>query len=454
MRERQGLALFGASLFIAFVALVVFRDTAGYALQRPDGVYEGDINHYVHWTRLVTLGGVQDAYGGSWPETYAVYPPVTLYGYQALGTLYQWLVDPSFDALGAQASAWLHHGIKAVAVAWHTAAALAIYWLARALAGPWRGALAGTLYALNPAALFDAAHWAQPDGAHSLFAVLAVGLLARGRPGWAGAATAFAVLAKPQAVAIVPLLVAAGARGGGAKQLTRAAAAGVASGLVIVTPFILTGRLHELLSLPGVISSVMPVISANAHNVWWLLGRMQGLEPLFTLDTGTLVAGHTYRTLAALLVVGQFAFTYWLFWTRRASLAEAAALGTLGWFLFTTQAHENHLFFVLPLLSLAWPSRPKLLAPYAALSLTILLNMALHDQPLLQVFGRALDDPLAVNLRTCNAIANLAVWALWATWGAVRLPADRFVTEAAGASAPLSHEKSIRRSDTLPQRVH
>ena len=51
----------------------------------------------MYWTRLVTLGGIQSAYGGTWPETYAVYPPVTLYPYQAVGNVYRWLQDPDFD---------------------------------------------------------------------------------------------------------------------------------------------------------------------------------------------------------------------------------------------------------------------------------------------------------------------------------------------------------------------
>ena len=48
-------------------------------VRNPDGTLTGDITHYVYWTRLVTLGGIQAAYSGTWPETYAVYPPVTLY---------------------------------------------------------------------------------------------------------------------------------------------------------------------------------------------------------------------------------------------------------------------------------------------------------------------------------------------------------------------------------------
>ena len=65
------LALFGGSLLLVLIVGHLLRDTPGYMVRNPDGTITGDITHYVYWTRLVTLGGVQSAYGGTWPETYA-----------------------------------------------------------------------------------------------------------------------------------------------------------------------------------------------------------------------------------------------------------------------------------------------------------------------------------------------------------------------------------------------
>src|SRR6476469_1583384 len=90
-------ALFGAALVLALVVGHLLRDTPGYVVRQADGSLAGDITHYVYWTRLVTLGGIQSAYSGTWPETYAVYPPVTLLPYEVLGTLYQRVQDASFD---------------------------------------------------------------------------------------------------------------------------------------------------------------------------------------------------------------------------------------------------------------------------------------------------------------------------------------------------------------------
>jgi len=419
----RAVALFVGACILAMLIGHLLRDTPGYMVRNPDGTVTGDITHYVYWTRLVTLNGIQSAYSGTWPETYAVYPPIPLYAYQALGNVYRWLQDPGFDPLLAQQSPWLHQGIKFVALTWHLLTAVAIFAIVqRTSRAALTAALAAGLYVLNPAALFDVAHWAQPDGAHSLFSVVAIGMLSLGQVVAPWAAMGAAALAKPQAWAILPLLAIATIRSHGLAGLARGVvAAGVVS-LVIVLPFVVTGRTGELLSLPGTVSSVMPVVSADAHNLWWLVLEPRGQDPLFVQDTARALGPLTYRTVAAGLVAGMLLLTYWLFWTRRASLAEAAALGVLGWFTFTTQAHENHLFFALPLLSLAWPTRRWLLVPFGVITLTLLANMWLHDELLLEALGSGLGDPLVERLRLANAATNVLCCVGWALTAALRPP--------------------------------
>lgn len=429
-------SVLACAVLVALVVGHLLRDTPGYMVRNPDGTQTGDITHYVYWTRLVTLGGIQSAYGGTWPETYAVYPPVTLYAYQAVGTAYRWLQDPAFDPDAAQASPWLHEGIKFVALIWHLLTAAAIVLLVRRIATPASAAIAGALYVANPAALYDVAHWAQPDGAHSLFSVLAIGLLGLGQVIAPWAAIAAAALAKPQAWALLPLLAIATVRTQGLLGLGRGLVSAAAVTLVITLPFVVSGRVSELLSLPGTVSSVMPVVSADAHNLWWLVVQFRGQDPLFVQDSSRALGPLTYRMLAGALVGAVFVLTYWLYWTRRASLAEAAALGVLGWFTFTTQAHENHLFFALPLLSLAWPTRRALLVPFGVISVTLFLNMLLHDELVLESLGAGLQDPLVERLRLANAALNVLCCLGWCVLAALRPP------EKQAASATVSYRPS------------
>jgi hypothetical protein len=413
-------ALFAVAIAVALVVSYGLRDTTGSGGQSADGSATGDIAHYVTWTRLVTLGGIQAAYAGTWPETYAVYPPVTLYPYQVIGTLYRALEDPAFDAQRALQSVWLRQAIKFVALCWHLLTALAIYALVGQRWGASRASVAGALYVANPAALYDVAHWAQPDGAHSLFSVLAVGLLGFGHVSSGSGSMALAVLAKPQAWAVVPLAVVALLRRRGPYAVLSGAAVSAVVGGAVVLPFAVSGHLGELLSLPRTVAQVMPVVSANAHNLWWLTAWAHQMNPLSTLDSTRAVGPLTFRMVAGALVLAQFAFSAWLYWTGRVSLAEGAAIGTLGWFVCTTQAHENHLFLALPLLALAWPARQSLLPVLALLSLTVLCNMVLHDQLVLDALGQNLRDPLVERLRLVNAGANVACFV---AWGLVRAAA-------------------------------
>jgi dolichyl-phosphate-mannose-protein mannosyltransferase len=419
--------VFGAAVLAALVVGHLLRDTGGYLVRNPDGTITGDITHYVYWSRLVTLGGIQSAYGGKWPETYSVYPPVALYAYQAVGSAYRLLSDPTFDPARAQESLWLHEGIKFVALTWHLLTGAAIFWLVSRLAArPTTAAAASALYLLDPAALYDVAHWAQPDGAHSLFSVLSVGLLSLGQVVAPWAAIALAALAKPQAWLLLPLVAIATLRSHGLVGLGRGLAVAVLVSLVVSLPFLVTGHVIELLSLPEVVSSVMPVVSADAHNLWWLVLQSRGQDPLLVQDSARFVGPGSFRAVAGVLVGAVLVLTYWLYWTRRATLAEAAALGVLGWFTFTTQAHENHLFFALPLLSLAWPTRRWLLRPFMVISVTLLLNMVLHDQMLLEGIGRGIQDPLVEQLRVANAAANVLCCFVWSLLAVLRDPARRW----------------------------
>lgn len=425
-------ALLAAAALLSLIAGHLLRDTPGYMVRQSDGSLAGDITHYVYWTRLVTLGGIQSAYSGSWPETYAVYAPVALLPLELVGSLYQRLQDPGFEPNAAQQSLWLREGIKFVALAWHLLTAAALFLLVRRGFDERLAAISACVYLLNPATVYDVSHWAQPDGAHSLFSVLAVGLLDLGQVLAPWAALAAAAMAKPQAWFLGPLLLIATFRTHGAVGVLRGALAGVVISVFIGLPFILTGHLLELLGLPFVVSSVMPVVSADAHNLWWLLGHARGFDPIYVFDSERALGPLSYRALGGGLVAATIVLTCWLYWTRRASLAEAAALGVLGWFCFTTQAHENHLFFALPLLSLAWPGRPWLLAPFVAISLTLLLNMVLHDQLVLERLGFGIDDAAIRTLRLANAALNVMCVVLWSGWGVLRSPetVSRWAVEA------------------------
>ncbi len=463
----------GALTLGALAASLTLLDSPGYVHggrvpPRGEGVLEGDVGHYVAWTRLVTVEGLQRAYSGTYPETFAVYGPVVMASYRLAGVAYRGAVDPAFDLQRARESPWLRRALKLVALGWHLAAGgVLLLLLVLGAGGAPRGApgarrgpglaqAAGiaALYVASPAALLNVAHWGQPDGAHALFALLAVGLAGAGRgagggawsrlagrgprgggawsrlagyAGLAGGALALAALAKPQGWALLPLIGLALWRSGGWGALARGAAGGALAGAVVLLPFILDRRLEDLLRLPGVVAGAMPVVSANAHNLWWLAAAVQGSSPVTVPDSAAFLGPISYRATAALLLGAFLLFVAWLVRSGRAGLAEGAALWTVGWFVLTTQAHENHAFGALPLLALALserPAGPGLRPVLAVLSVTTLLNLLLQDPLAVQGLGLAGDSPparrLLADLRTLNAVATVATLLTWSLLSARR----------------------------------
>jgi hypothetical protein len=406
-----------------------------------------DMTHLVWWTRIIRRDGVEGAYAGVYPETYVIYPPGMAYAFQAAAWISERVAPPPWILPWAAAGGdqWLRYCIKLVAVAGHGALALAIFAIvalgARAF---WRAWTAATLYAWNPGALFDTAYWGQADSLHSLALVLAAAMLAL-VPGWwplraggrwrlsaqAGALAAGAVagallaaggLTKPQAWVFLPLLGWLLARRTGPLGLL--AGAGAAAGVAwwIVQPWLRAGKLDELLSVFRNLQDVMPSVSANGHNLWWL--KLPGVaiavldwEPLGGIGEWQAPPLLTHAT-AGRLAFGLFALLPLLRLTGPISLPLVLAAGgytAVAYFMTITQVHENHLFAAIPFLAAAAALDPWYAIPFGVATLCFLGNLALHDfliSPWVAAqLGQLLPwrEPLA--LQTANAALNVVGFA-------------------------------------------
>jgi hypothetical protein len=187
--------------------------------------------------------------------------------------------------------------------------------------------------------------------------------------------------------------------------------AGVAA-LVVCLPYLVYGTFGDLLKLPELIAVTMPVASANAHNVWWIV---TDAKPDFVLDATPLMGPLTIRMVALVLSVLVIGYGLWRT-NPRARDGELSAMGAylaFGWFLVTTRAHENHLFFALPLLVMATPRSRFYWLMFAALSTTLFLNMTLHDYGFLSWWTNLLGSQNWVRLQLLNATANIVLFLMW-----------------------------------------
>ena len=88
----------------------------------------------------------------------------------------------------------------------------------------------------------------------------------------------------------------------------------------------------------------------------------------------------------------------------------------LGFFMFATNLHENHLYFAVPALCFLAPADRRLWPVFAIVSLTLLQNMAFFDPPVMRLLDP--DPKVAMALASLGAALNgvalvIAGWVFW-----------------------------------------
>jgi hypothetical protein len=392
---------------------------------------------------MIQRDGIDSAYSGTYPETYVIYPPGMAYTFQMAAYLSERVPPPAWLPVDD----WLRLWVKLVAAAGHVGLSVALFAIVAAAGGFWRGWLAATLYAWNPAALFDTAYWGQGDAVYALAVTLSLGVLfafpswwplrrsGRWRLGAQGTAVAAGAvcgallaaggLTKPQAWVFLPLVLWIAWRRTGPLGLLAAAIAGSAVGWWMLQPWMRTGRLDQALSVFQNLQQVMPSVSGNGHNLWWLKLPGVAISVLDWYPLGGAGAWHApdYLTFATAgrLLFGLFALLPLLRLTGPLSLRlafAAAGYTAEAYFMAITQVHENHMFGALPFLAGAVALDGWLAVPFAVATLCVLANMALHDfligdhvaAAIGALAGRWLPSTEPVAIQTANAYLNVAAF--------------------------------------------
>jgi Gpi18-like mannosyltransferase len=260
--------------------------------------------------------------------------------------------------------------------------------------GPWSGLAAAAAYAFNPAIVVDTAFWGQHDAVWVGLVVASVVLLSRDRPLLAGPTLALACLTKPQAWPLAPLLVIPALRRFPRRDLIRAACATAAVIFLLLLPFVLGGTLGA--SVRAVSASTLggeAFVSCNAANLWWLVASGRGYEMSDAIPLAGPITPRLLGLALFLCVLGLVLRELDRHEARLRRLFLAAATVAMGFFTFATELHENHMMAVVPLLAFAAGRERRLWALLAALSATLLGNMALFDvalsAPLSRWLGRS-----------------------------------------------------------------
>ena len=443
--------------FIVLVAVVTAVRLAALPLRGTEDVLTWKIWMIAASKNVTTVYGV----GGHPPvrgelhwkhhSTTVDYPPVALYELGAAGLLYR-LFDADFNDRRALTAA-----VKIPGLMFGIALTLFLWWIVHRITGDRdRAAWVALAYWANPATILNGEVLGYLDPLMMLPAIASLVLLHLRAPEWAGASLAIAMLTKPQALLIAPILALGAWRTGGARAVVGAAVGGLATAGVIILPYALVGALPNMWLAFGSFYARRDILSGYAANIWWVANYVLrawnqiprlGVAGAYLAPVRRIMAISTFQdygfpnprpfgTLLVLLASG------WSLWRIRA--ARDLALHALGaafiihaFFVFSVGVHEHHMMLAVPLLALAAALRPSLRPLFWAISLIVALNMNLFYGIGMGLGWSPPRGLLLVDLSVLLSIANIAalVW-----HGRV------LVREAAHPSTQLGDDSSAARS--------
>ena len=340
--------------------------------------------------------------GGGWPpeerkvawRDIAVtteYPPISQAEMAVVGRLYR-IVDPAFDD-----TPLLTALIKAPGLAAELVMVIALLTWGRRMWGEQTARWAAAAFWINPGVWLAGATLGYLDAQMAVPASLALLAAADDRPRLAGVLAAVAVLTKPQAIFILPVLgLVILCRGGRVRwrEGVSATVAALAVAIAAVAPFVLAGTWPSLLRAVQRLGE-HDLVSGTATNLWWLvtwaagsavrlgelgwaaaLSRPATMVRITTAVQSGLPNPRTVGTLLTLAALG------WAAWRARTGLtrpggALLAAWCVLAYFMLSAQVHENHAYLALPLLGVAAAEVPRLRAVYWTLTAAFVLNLYL-----------------------------------------------------------------------------
>ena len=352
-----------------------------------------DLGSYEAWAMKIVFVGPARTYQQGY---FLDYPPAYLYALWAAGAL--------AHALGIDGGLALKVIIQFPPLLCDFALALAIYLFVRRLAGARSAWIALALIALNPALLFDSVVWGQTDSALALAIFLSLAMMLEAEFDVAWALAALAVLIKPQALSLMPVLGLWTLLKLEPRKWWRSAMAFVAVVIVGAAPFQIG---HPWSWLPDLYLSGVAYYAETSVNAFNLMALIGGLR----VSDAQTVFGVSYFALGMTALVPLYAFLAWLLWRApdRRNLLLVAFLAMFGFFMLAPRMHERYFYaavvLALPLAML----EPAMMAVFIVLTLTCLFNLAyvLHTLQL-AIFLDA-RDRIAMAASLLNLVAFVAV---------------------------------------------
>ena len=327
----------------------------------------GDLATFALWFKTTAEHGPLVFY----QVVYCDYPPLNVYIFWAFGSLAKWL-----SLFGSSSLVWI---LKLPSTLFDTATASLIFVFLRKRLSFDSSLIATALYAFNPATIFNGSIWGQFDAIYTFFLLSSLMLILDSKPKLSVAAFTAAVLAKPQSIALAPLIVFLLVRKHSWKTMVSSVFTSVALILIISVPVSLNNLAGFLVNIYLKGYGSYPYTSVNAFNLWALVGSWKSdAQTLLFLDLfkigwimfGALTAFSLYYLDKASRHTQKTGYAFEI------SVLFTAFFLLFGFFMLPTRIHERYLFPVFAVLAMTLPFLKEARPLYGVLTVTYLANMA------------------------------------------------------------------------------
>ncbi|MCK5628180.1 glycosyltransferase family 39 protein [Candidatus Bathyarchaeota archaeon] len=346
---------------IAIATLLLFSFLIKILLVPLPG-YEVDLTTFTAWFKTAAEFGPRVFYN---VVPWCDYPPFNVYLFWLFGSLAK-----GFSLFNTSYSVYL---VKLPPILFDTATTFLIFWFVRRRLNFKISIIAASLYAFNPAIIFNIAVWGQYDAIYTFFLVLSLMFLIDSKLALSAASFAVGILTKPQSIALAPLLVFLILRKRNWRGLASSILVGISALIVLIIPFEWSNPIKFLSSIYFGALEGYAYTTVNAFNLWALGG-------LFRPDTQSFLFVDLF-TIGWILFGALTVFTLYFLHKRVDDKGDLIILFSafvllFGFFLLPTRIHERYMFPAIAILTLMVPFLKKIRLVFAALSFTFLVNQA------------------------------------------------------------------------------
>jgi Gpi18-like mannosyltransferase len=345
--DKREIAVLAGMLGVSFIIRVLLFPLQG---------YQNDMGTFISWFNTAADYGPRLFYSAvSWCD----YPPFNIYLFWGFGSLAQ--------TLGLFGTPYMTYIVKLVPNIFDLLTAGVIYWFVRKQLSPKLSLIAAALYVFNPAVIFNAAIWGQFDSIYTLFLLLSLILALKSKPEFSAVSFAVAVLTKPQAIALLPLIAFVIIKKSNIKRLLFSVATFAATIFAVILPMQWSNPITFLTDIYFGAYSGYEYTSINAFNLWGIFGLWVPDGNLFILGWA-LFAVFSIFTLYVLNKRWGKSDQMLIFFT--------AFMLFFAFFMLPTRIHERYLFPAISMFALMFPFVKRARLLYGVITATFLTNVA------------------------------------------------------------------------------